>query len=76
MPWDQWCPDCGAPLAGGMADGDRMDQEMKAFDDKMRGKLMKCGDGDCGVVYDYDTWKKLNEDEVKKSGKEIIELYA
>ena len=74
MPWDQWCPDCGHPLAGGMADGAEMDQEMKIFDDSMRDKLVRCGD--CKVVYDYDSWEKLNEDEVKKSNKEVIELYA
>ena len=74
MPWDQWCSDCGQALAGGMADDDRMDREMEAFENKMKGKLMKCGG--CGVIYDYDSSKKLNEDEVKKSNKEVIELYA
>jgi len=74
MPWDVFCMKCGSPLAGGMADGNEMDQEIKAFDNRMKGKLMKCAD--CGAIEDIDsgTGKLLSEDEAKRSGKEIVEL--
>jgi len=72
MPWDCFCMNCHGAIAGGMADGDEMDREMKDFSNSMKGKLMKCSD--CKAIYDFDSWEKLNEDEVKKSNKEIIEL--
>jgi len=65
---------CGNTLDGGMADGEEMYKEMEVFDKCMKGKLMKCSS--CGAVEDIDsgTGRLLNEDEVKKSGKEIVEL--
>jgi hypothetical protein len=63
---------CHGAIAGGMVDGDEMEKEMADFSDKMRGKLMRCSD--CKAIYDFDSWEKLNEDEARRSDKEIIEL--
>ena len=37
MPWDHFCAACGTLLEGGMADGDEMDREMKAFAKQLHG---------------------------------------
>lgn len=74
MPWDYFCYYCGGALEGSMSDGEDLYREMQVFESSMKGKIVKCGS--CEKIYDFDTDQLLDEAEVKKSGKEIIELYA
>lgn len=73
MPWDYFCPTCSSVMEGNMSDGDEMEKEMADFSKNMRGKLLKCNS--CKTVHDFDSFKILDEDEVKKSNKEVVLLY-
>lgn len=54
MPWDYFCPDCGAALVGSMAD---TEEEMNESMDKYRGKIIHCLM--CGAYSSFDTLRMV-----------------